>query len=221
MNKTDSIEKLRQVQAERIRENGLHFDRRWDSQCCAYNLHIRLEKQEAEHVAEIQDELLGGEPDLLRIPQYALHISVAWVLPVHEEFEIPKDEMWARNRHLWDLEIRELVASVPAFQVTLDRVVATDSAVIAVASQDTELNVFRAELTRHLAVPWDVCRGDLVHVTLFRYARPLTNTGAFLTRLAGLRVSVAVPVHEMQLVREDIFPSLASEVLDRYPLKAR
>lgn len=191
----------------------------WGSPCCAYNLQIALAEQQAIRIAEVQDDLARWEPGLLRVPGPALHISVAWVLPVHEEFEAAKTEVWERNRRAWVPEIRTVIAAVPEFRLSLDRIVATDSAVIAVAGGGGEVNRIRRELRERLAVPWDICRGDLVHVTLCRYARPPADPGGFRGRAEGTRLALDVPVRRIRLMREDVFPSLRSEVLDSFPLQ--
>lgn len=191
----------------------------WGSSCCAYNLQIGLDERQAQRIADVQDDLGRDEPGLLRVPRHALHVSVAWVLPVHEEFELPKNDVWERNRRVWVPEIRDLVGSVPEFGISLDRVAVTGSAVIATASDGEEVNRIRDALRNRLAVPWDICRGDLVHVTLFRHSGALADAVRFRARADETRLGLDVPVREIRLLREDVFPSLKSEALDGFPLK--
>lgn len=202
-----------------VLENRLKLESRWGQPCCAYNLHIGLEKAVAVQLSQIQESLLAQERSLLKVPEEALHISVAWLLPVHENFALPKPVLWQMRRDKWEAVITDVLASVGSFEIAYDSVIATDSAVIALANPVDAVNLIRLELARSLAVPWAISRGQFVHTTLFRYSCPLVAPSAFLAGVAALDLSIEVQVREILLVREEVFPSLKFEIVGRYLLE--
>jgi hypothetical protein len=77
--------------------NHLRLERRWDRPCLAYNACVRPGPAAAAALSAVQEGALDLEPSLLRVPARALHASLAWLLPVHQEFGRPKDELWQRH----------------------------------------------------------------------------------------------------------------------------
>lgn len=74
------------------------------------------------------------------------------------------------------------------------------------------------ELLALLDLPGPGSAGDLVHVTLFRYAMPLRNPAALLRWLSAAEFCVEVEVSELLVIRERVFPSLDYEILHRVGL---
>jgi len=167
-------------------------ERRWGQPCLAYSACVQPGMEARADLSGVQESVLSLEPSLLRVPERALHANLVWLLPVHQEFDRTKDE-------LWDLHL------------------ATDSAIIAVAEEPNGLSALRRKLMSALSVPGSLSAGDLVHTTLFRYARPLRDPATLMRRLAA-GVHVDVDVYEVLVVRERIFPSLDYEVLRRVVL---
>jgi 2'-5' RNA ligase superfamily protein len=213
--------KARQAFAATVRANDLRFDQNWGAPCCAYNLYIPLGAQAADSLVRAQEMIGAEEPLLLQVPRHALHINVAWVLPVHQQSTVPKPEIWQASRESWQPAIRRVLAEIEQFTITFRTVIPTDTAVIALADPPVTVNRVRKAVAEAIDVPWEICRGDLVHTTLFRYGGPLRQPDAFLARLAGLELSAPVDVSELLLVREDKFPSLEYEVLETYRLTVR
>lgn len=154
----------------------LLVDSRWGQPCLAYFACIQPGADARAGLSCIQESVLRLEPSLLRVPERALHANLAWLLPVHQEFDRPKDELWQLHGPEWV-----------------------------------------AMLMPCLSVPGSLSAGDLVHMTLFRYARPLRDPPTLLRRLAA-GVHVDVDVREVLVVRECIFPSLDYEILRRISL---
>ena len=194
----------------------------WGQPCLSYLLCIRPAGAAQARLAAAQDAISGAERSLLRVPPHALHVSVAWLLPVHEEFGRPKDELWAQYGPGWLAGIGAALRRVPPFRLRMRHLVATDTAVIAVAADPNPVTALRANLAGALARPGKLplSRGELVHTTLFRYGGALTGPAAFLDRVAaaGDDLDVGIAVHEMFLVREEIFPSLSSKTIHRFAL---
>lgn len=203
--------------APSVLAGDLLAERRWGRACRAYHACIQPGPGARAGLSLVQDEVLDLEPSLLRVPAHALHANLAWLLPVHQEFDRPKDELWQRHGPRWLTILDSIAGRVQGFPLRLRHLVATDSAVIAVAEEPNPLGALRGELRSALRVPGRFSAGELVHMTLFRYAQPLRDPALLMRRLAaGLTIDVAV--REVLVVRERIFPSLDYEVLHRTSL---
>ncbi|MGE5289952.1 MAG: hypothetical protein ACM3ML_22755 [Micromonosporaceae bacterium] len=204
--------------APAVLANRLLIDQQWGRPCLAYNVCI-LPGAAAAPLSAIQARVLSAEPSLLRIPERALHANVVWLLPVHEEFDLPKDELWQRHGSGWLASLADVAGRTDSFRVRYRRLVATNSAVIAVAEEPNRISAIRRELRPVLGVPGSLTAGELVHVTLFRYTSALRDPASLMNWLAATEFDVSVDVSELVVVRERIFPSLDYEVLHRLPLR--
>ncbi|MGE5132707.1 MAG: 2'-5' RNA ligase family protein [Gemmatimonadota bacterium] len=211
---------LRAQHRGRVLGNQLSLAAGWGRPCLSYLLCIRPDADARAGLAAVQDAVAGPEPALLRIPPQALHLSVAWLLGVHETFARPKDELWAEYGPGWLAMLRTALAALPPFSLRLRELAATDTAVIAIADAPNPVTALRAELTGALPRPRNLplSRGELVHTTLFRYRAPLAAPEAFLQRVAGAAVNLQVSVHEMALIREIVFPSLRFQTVQNFTL---
>lgn len=216
-----AIARLRDCHEPGVRRNELKVDGRWKEACCAYNVCIRPDRQAMQQLAEVQDSILRLESALLRVPEHALHISVAWLLPVHEQFPVAKEVMWKDRGASWWEKTCQILAEFGPFTLRYTSIVATDAAIIALAEPTDVLRTVRKEIAAALALPWDLFRGDLTHTTMFRYGQPLVQPARLLAKLARTALSIELPVDQVYLVREDIFPSLEVEVLSRFRLAPR
>ena len=193
-------------------------ERRWGQSCLAYHACIQPDPDARAGLSLIQEDMLDLEPSLLRIPANVLHANLVWLLPVHQEFESPKDELWQQHGPHWLAILDGIVGRAQSFPLRFRHLVATDSAVIVVAEEPNRLSTLRRELKSVLRVPGSLSAGELVHMTLFRYARPLRDPTLLMRRLAsGVQIDVAV--REVLVVRERVFPSLDYDVLDRISLE--
>ena len=205
----------------RLLANEPQFEHRWDLPCRAFNLCARIDMLALRGLSGVQESILGAEPSLLRVPTHAMHISVAWLVPVHLELPIPqKDALWEEHGPLWQASIAGELMSLGRFTLRYQDVVATDSAIIALAWPPDEVNTLREKLRRSLGLTSALSSGDLVHTTLFRYAKPFNDPAALLTLMASLEISIEVRVTEFLLVRETIFPALKQDIISRFPLPA-
>ncbi|HEY3034882.1 MAG TPA: hypothetical protein VGJ54_09505 [Streptosporangiaceae bacterium] len=149
----------------------------------------------------------------------ALHASLAWLLPVHQEFDRPKDELWQRHGPKWMSVLTGVLGTTQSFRLCYRHLVAAVSAIIAVADEPNRISALRRELLPVLPVPAGLSAGKLVHMTLFRYARPLRDPASLVRWLAGTEFDVDVDVSEFLLVRERTFPSLDYQILHRWPCR--
>lgn len=204
---------LRAQHDQPVRANDLKLDARWEQPCCAFNLHIRPDSRARRQLAMAQAAILCREPGLLRVPEHALHVSVAWLLPVHEQFTQGKEALWSERGAAWWEAACQVLTRLGSFTLRYGDIVATDSAIIALAEPGDVLRRVRTELSAALGLPWDLFRGDLTHTTMFRYGQPLADPGGLLSCLHETALGIEFPVEEVYLVREDVFPSLRAEVL--------
>ncbi|HKN95688.1 MAG TPA: hypothetical protein VJX10_01125 [Pseudonocardiaceae bacterium] len=186
---------------------------RWGKPCRAYNVCVRPDPAATAGFTAAQAAL--AEPALLAVPEPAMHANLTWLLPVHEEFDRPKDELWALRGPEWIAALTEVATGISGFRLRFRQLAATDSAVIAVADEPNPFSALRRTLAPLLRTPGASSAGNLAHVTLFRYAGPLRDPADFLDRLAGLEFGVDVDVRELLVIRERVFPSLDYDVLHR------
>ena len=190
----------------------------WAQPCRAYNVCIRPGPAAAAALAAVQARILRREPSLLRVPEPALHINLAWLLPVHQEFDRPKDELWQRHGPQWLATLADAAAKTSSFRLSYRRLAATSSAIIAVADEPNRLSALRRQLLPLLHLPGSGSAGDLAHITLFRYAAPLHDPAKLLQCLAAAGFSLDIEASELLVMRERIFPSLDYQILHRLPL---
>jgi hypothetical protein len=214
----DPAAQVRRQHADAVRASRLQAEARWGRPCLAYLLCVRPSPAAAAALGRVQDDAQQREPALLRVPQPALHTSVLWLLPVHQEFGQPKDALWRQDGPRWVDTIASAAAGTGRFQLRYRTLVATDSAVIAVASGPNPLTALRRTLVTRLDLPGGTSAGALAHVTLFRYAGPLRDPSAFLDWLVATEADAATEVTELLVIRERVFPALDYEILHTLPL---
>ena len=200
--------------------NRLRLERRWGQPCLAYNVCMRPRPGSAAAAAlsAVQEAALDLEPSLLRVPAPALHANLAWLLPVHQEFGRPKDELWQLHGPEWLTILAGVLGGTRRFRLRYRHLVATDAAIIAVADEPNRVSALRRELLPVLPVPGGLSAGELVHMTLFRYARPLRDPASLVHWLADSEFRIDVAVNELLVVREHTFPSLGYQVVRRLAL---
>jgi len=191
---------------------------RWGQPCRAYNVCIRPNPTAAATLAAVQARALRLEPALLRVPELAMHANLTWLLPVHQEFDRPKDELWLRHGPHWLATLADAAARTSSFPLHYRRLVATNSAVITMADEPNRFSALRRELIPALRVPGSASAGDLVHITLFRYATPLRDPASLLQWLVTTKFHLDIEVSELLVIKERVYPSLDYQIVHRLPL---
>ena len=208
--------------ADRVLANELRTEPRWDRPCRAFNLQIRPPAPAGGALQAAQDIVAAAEPALLRVPRHALHSMAAWLVPVElDASAAAKERLWQQHGAHWHEAIAAGLATQNGFRLRYTEVVATDSAVIALAWPAEPVNRLRRALTGRPGMPPRLSSGDLVHTTLFRYREPLADPDGLLDLIAGLDVAAEFTVGEFVLLRETVFPSISVDVLDRFQLPER
>jgi hypothetical protein len=165
---------------------------------------------------------MRAEPSLLVCPGTTLHVSVAWLLAVHASYPAPKDSLWERHAHEWTADLRRIAAQSKAFRITYEHIVATDSAVIALARPTGPVNRIRRMIGARVNLPSETRNeADLVHTTLVRYSGSLSDPEQFLAMIDNESANATSEVDELVVSKELMYPSLETEVLQHLPLASR
>jgi hypothetical protein len=141
---------------------------------------------------------------------------------VHASYPVDKDLLWERHGEEWTAELGRIAAQGAPFRITYGHVVATDSAVIALAQPTEPVNRIRGMIRDRLRLPPETRNeADLVHTTLFRYGGALSDPDKLLARLESTSAETTADVEELVVSKEVVYPSLEAEVLGRLPLASR
>jgi hypothetical protein len=213
---------LREAHREKVARNELRVSPLWAQPCRAYNVHIELDSRTKSSLEKIQQCLRQAEPNLLGCPRETLHVSLAWLLAVHASYPVDKDSLWERYGEEWARELRRIAAQSTPFRITYEHVVATDSAVIALAQPTEPVNRIREAIRERLRLPPETRNeADLVHTTLFRYGGALCDPQKLLAMLEDTSADATAEVEELVVTKELVYPSLEAQVLGRLPLASR
>jgi hypothetical protein len=213
---------LREAHREKVARNEVRASPLWARPCRAYNVQIELDPRSKSSLEKTQQSLYQAEPNLLVCPRHTLHVSIAWLLAVHASYPVPKDSLWERHGEEWTTELSSIAARSADFRIAFEHVVATDSAVIALAEPNEPVNRIRGMICERLRLPPETRNeADLVHTTLFRYRGALSDPEKFLATLEDTGAEVAAEVDELVVSKELVYPSLEAEVLARLPLAGK
>jgi hypothetical protein len=214
---------LREAHREKVARNEVRVSPLWAQPCRAYNVQIELDPRSKASLGKTQQALKRAEPNLVACPQKTLHVSIAWLLAVHASYRAPKDSLWERHAEEWMAELTRIAAQSTGFRITYEHVVATDSAVIALAQPSEPVNRIRQMIRERLRLPSETRNeADLIHTTLFRYRGALSDPEKFLAMLEeDMSADATAEVEELVVSKELVYPSLEAEVLGRLPLASR
>jgi hypothetical protein len=193
----------------------LKADPLWGKQCIAYNLQADLTDDVRRIFVRAQERLQATGPGLLAGPPATLHISVACLLSVRERYGISKDGVWRRHGLRWTASLRELLAAVPPSEVIFRRLEITDAAVIAVAEPQAEVRTIRSHVANMLAdVGVPSFQPSIIHATVLRYGSSELHAEALAGAARRVHIESSVPIRQLVLSKETIYPSLAREVIE-------
>src|SRR5829696_4448401 len=147
------VMKLRETHRDKVARNEVRGSPLWAQPCRAYNVHIELDPRIKASLEKTQQVLKHAEPTLVACPRQALHVSIAWLLAVHASYPVPKDYLWEHYGKEWTTELNRIAAQSTGFRITYEHLVATDSAVIALAEPTEPVNRIRTKIREHLRLP--------------------------------------------------------------------
>jgi 2'-5' RNA ligase len=213
---------LREAHREKVARNEVRVSSLWAQPSRGYNVHIELDPRTRSSLEKLQQSLYQAEPNLLVCPEKTLHVTLAWLVAVHVSYPVDKDSLWKRHGEEWMAQLRRIAARMAGFRITYEHVVATDSAVIALAQPSEPVNRIREIIRQRLRLPAETRNeADLVHTTLFRYGGALCDPQKLLAMLEDTSVDATAEVEELVVSKELVYPSLEAEVLGRLPLASR
>src|SRR5688500_11177243 len=213
---------LREAHREKVARNEIRVSPLWAQPSQGYNVHIELDPPTRSALEKIQQGLYQAEPNLLVCPEKTLHVTLSWLLAVHVSYPVDKDFLWKCHAEEWMAQLRRIAAQSAGFRITYEHVIATDSAVIALAQPSEQVNRIREIIRQRLRLPAETRNeADMVHTTLFRYGGALSDPQKLLAMLEDTRAEVTAEVEELVVSKELVYPSLEAEVLGRLPLASR
>jgi 2'-5' RNA ligase len=208
--------------ATELQRNEVRASPLWARPCRAYNVQIELDPATRASLGQTQQSLKRAESNLLVCPSETLHVGVARLLAVHASYPAPKDSIWERHADEWTAELHRIAAESKAFRITYEHIVATDSAVIALARPTGSVNRIRRMIGERLSLPSEIRNeANLVHTTLFRFSGSLSDPEQFLAMVENESANATSEVDELVVSKELVYPSLQTEVLERLPLASR
>ena len=195
--------------------NQIQIDKDWGSQCLGYNIKFVLPSQVCTQLNNIQQEILKVEPDsLYYCPGHSLHTTVAWILATRHTYSKPKDALWEEIEKGCQSELEQVSQSFPSFAVNFTDIVATNAAIIALAYDDGEMTALRQAIKKSLPIPPETeNEAQIIHTTLFRYAKSLNDPRRLLGLVDGFQPEIPVVIDSLSIRKELIYPSLQSELL--------
>jgi hypothetical protein len=184
----------------------------WSKPCLAYNLHAELEDACREDLAHVQESLQLPGSWALRCPAVSLHVSVATMLSVREDYGTSKDVIWAHWGRRWCDSLAELVAGLQPFRVRFTRLQVSTAAVVALAEPVPEVDEVRAR-ARQLLSSAGLKPGQpsIVHCTLARYGASGQELRAVASSARCVELSAETAVEHLVVSKELVYPNLVSE----------
>jgi len=195
----------------------------WGQPCLAYHVQPSLEPETRDAFAEVQRTFADLWPEPLHIgPKPGLHVTIYPLVTVKGGFD--KDAYWRSIAGRSQNILEELCTGHRALELRFSRLKVTDTAIIATASEETGLIAsIRERIVNEIPPPpgQKPIIYDLIHSTLARYRTNAAIPDEVVERIESLPVSIPAPVTRIRLVRETLFPCLATDEIASIPLTGR
>lgn len=201
--------------------NQIQIDKDWGSRCLGHNIQFLMPPTVCTQLNSIQQEILKIEPDsLYYCPEHSLHITIGWILATRQAYSRPKDDLWREIGENCQSKLKQISSNFPTFTVNFTDIVATNAAIIALAYDNGKMAILRQEIKRLLPIPQETDnKAQIIHTTLFRYAKPLNDPRRLLELVGGFQPQIPVVVDSLSIRKELVYPSLQSELLYSVKLK--
>jgi hypothetical protein len=195
----------------------------WGLPCLAYHVQPRLEPETRTAFEAVQRAFVELWPEPLHVgPKHGLHVTIYPLVTVKGAFD--KDAYWQRIARRSQGLLEELCTGHRTLELRFSRLKVTDTAIIATATEETGLiEAIRERIVRDIPPPpgQKPILYDLIHTTLARYRTKASIPDDVVERIESLPVSIAAPVKQIRLVRETLFPCLATDEIAAIPLIGR
>ena len=142
------------------------------------------------------------------------------LLFVHNLIHFNKDDLWREIGENCQSKLKQISSNFPTFTVNFTDIVATNAAIIALAYDDGKMAILKQEIKRLLPIPQETDnKAEIIHTTLFRYAKPLNDPRRLLELVGGFQPQIPVVIDSLSIRKELVYPSLQSELLYSVKLK--
>jgi 2'-5' RNA ligase superfamily protein len=195
-------------------------DEIWGKSCLAYHVQPSLEPETREAFEGLQQAIAGIWQKPLHLgPKHGLHVTIYPLVPVKGNFD--KTAYWQSiARRSQDL-LEDLCTGRRSLELRFSRLKVTDTAIIVTATEESGLiEAIRRRIVSDIPPPpgHKPIIYDLIHSTLARYRTRAAIPKDLIERVEMLPVSIAAPVTQIRLVRETLFPCLATDEIASIPL---
>lgn len=193
----------------------------WGRPCLAYHVQPDLSLQTRTFLGALQEAVAERWPVPLHCaPPEALHVTLYALVQVKERFD--KDGYWSRVAEPCRALLAELCAGHGPLELRFSRLKVTDTAIIAVATEETGLIArIRAAIAEVVPPPPGLAplRYDLIHSTLARYRTSDPVPAPVIEAVEAIPVSVRASVERLKIIRETLFPCVAFDEIFSFPLR--
>lgn len=192
----------------------------WGRPCLAYHVQPDLAPGTQAALARLQQEVAGLWPvPLLLGPVSSLHVTIYALAGVKDRFD--KRAYWQSVAEPCRELLAGLCAGHPALTLSFFGLKVTDTAIIAVAREESGLV---AEIRRRIAETLppppgqEPLRYSLVHSTLARYPACVPVPAEHVARVERLPVAIEASVRRIKVIGEALFPCQDTWELASFPL---
>lgn len=192
----------------------------WGRPCLAYHVQPDLLPETQARLAELQAEAAARWPGpLFLAPPEALHVTLYALVQVKDRFD--KEGYWAGIAERCRALIAELCRGHGPLELQFSSLKVTDTAIIAVATDETGLiGRIREAIARVIPPPPGLApvRYTLIHTTLARYQTSQPVPDEIVRAVESLPVAVTAPIRRLKIVRETLFPCRETDEISSFPL---
>ena len=195
-------------------------DEIWGRPCLAYHVQPSLEPEARDAFEAVQRAFAALWPEPLHVgPKHGLHVTIYPLLTVWGDYD--KDAYWQSIAGRTQGILEDLCTGHRPLELRFSGLKVTNTAIIATATEESGLiAAIRERIVRDIPPPpgQKPIIYDLIHSTLARYRTKASIPDDVVARIESLPVSITAPVRRIRLVRETLFPCLATDELASFPL---
>lgn len=192
----------------------------WGEPCLAYHVQPHLLPETQASLAKVQGEIAAHWPvPLFLAPPEALHVTLYALVQVRHRYD--KQGYWSSIQEPCRALLEEICTGHLPLELRFSRLKVTDTAIIAVATDETGLiDRVRKAIVEVISPPpgHEPISYDLIHTTLARYRTSDAISGATVEAIEAIPVSVKAPVPRLKMVRETLFPCREIGEIHSFPL---
>jgi len=193
----------------------------WGQPCLAYHVQPELSLETRAALGKLQAAIAERWPVPLHLaPPEALHVTLYALINVKDHFD--KEGYWRSIAEPSRALMENLCAGHGPLNLRFSRLKVTDTAVVAVATDETGLiERLRKTIAEIIPPPPGLkpMRYNLIHSTLARYRTADTIPDDVVQAVEAVPVSIAAPVPRLKIIRETIFPCQVLDEIFSFPLR--